>query len=199
MTQPEYVEIDNKKYKINTDFRYAIECNRIAEDETIGDYERALAIIYTLFGEKGLDNPKHYEKLLNLAKKYLTCNNELETKKNEEPDMDYIQDYNLIWASMYGDYNGLDIEKEEIHWWKFMDLLNGLSNSELGNCCVLNRIRNLRNINPKEIKDVKERQKIIDLQKEFALKKKQKKKKQATKKEKESAKEFLKMLQNRKE
>lgn len=52
MNNPQYVKVDDKLYKINTDFRVALECNNIAEDTTIEDYERALAIIYKLFGEK---------------------------------------------------------------------------------------------------------------------------------------------------
>jgi len=191
---PKYVEVEGKRYKINTDFRVAIECNRVAEDENIGDYERVLAIIYLLFGDDGINTPDHYEKLLELAKKYLSCGKEKVVNTNEKPDMDYIQDYDLIWTSMYSDYNGLDIDAEEIHWWKFYKLLNGLSNSELGNCCVLNRIRNLRNMNPNDIKDKKERDKLIKMQKQFALKKNQKKKRKPTEKEKESAMNFLNKL-----
>ena len=52
LNNPQYVKVDNKLYKINTDFRVALECNRIAEDTSIGEYERALAIIYKLFGEE---------------------------------------------------------------------------------------------------------------------------------------------------
>ena len=52
MNNPEYVKVEDTLYKINTDFRIALECNNIAEDKTIGDYERALAIIYKLFGEE---------------------------------------------------------------------------------------------------------------------------------------------------
>lgn len=52
MSNPKYIKIDNELYEINTDFRVAIECNSIAEDENIGEYERALAVIYKLFGEK---------------------------------------------------------------------------------------------------------------------------------------------------
>jgi hypothetical protein len=52
LSNPKYVKVDNELYEINTDFRVAIECNRIAEDEEIGEYERALAIIYKLFGKK---------------------------------------------------------------------------------------------------------------------------------------------------
>lgn len=196
MNYPEYVEIDNKRYKINTDFRVAIECNRIAEDETISDYERALAIIYILFGDDGLENSQHYEQLLTLAKKYLSCGKEVDSKTNEKKDMDYIQDYSYIKTSFRSDF-GIKLDEEKMHWWEFSELINGLSYSEFGNCCILNRIRSIRNINLNEIKDSKERDKIKKLQEEFALKKKEKKK--PTKKEKQSAYDFIKMLKNRKE
>ena len=70
---PEYVKVGDKKYKINTDFRIAIECQDIATNKNIGDYERALAIIYKLFGDDGINIPEHYEKLLEMAIKYLSC------------------------------------------------------------------------------------------------------------------------------
>lgn len=191
---PEYVEVKSKRYKINTDFRTAIECNRIAEDNTIGDLERSLAIIYTLFGEEGINTPDHYEKLLELAKMYLLCGNEYNEETNEKPDMDFIEDYSYITTSFMSDYH-IDLEKEEMHWWKFMDLMNGLSNSELGNCCVLNRIRNLRNYDTKNIKDVKEKQKIEKAKKQVALKKYQKPKAEANEKQLQSALEFYKALE----
>lgn len=190
---PQYVEIDGKQYKINTDFRVAIECNRIAEDNTIGDLERSLAIIYTLFGEEGIDTPDHYEKLLEMAKKYLLCGKEYDTEANERPDMDFIEDYSYITTSFLSDYH-IDLDNSEMHWWKFMDLMNGLSNSELGDCCILNRIRNLRNFDLKDIKDVKEKEKIRKAQKQVALKKYQKPKKEATEEQLKSAMEFYKAL-----
>ena len=166
---PEYVEIEGKQYKINTDFRYAIECNRIAEDKTIGDFERALAVIYTLYGDEGLDNPNHYDKLLKLGLKYLQCGKEAKGIVDTKKDMDYIQDMDYIEASFMSDYH-IDLPSTKMHWWKFYNLMNGLSNSEMGNCCVLNRIRNLRNFDLNEIKDQKERQKIMKAQQSVALK-----------------------------
>ena len=47
--------------------------------------------------------------------------------------------------------------------------MNGLSNSEFGNCCILNRVRNLRNYDLSKIKDPKELSKIIEMQKMVAL------------------------------
>lgn len=174
MNNPKYVEINGNKYPINTDFRVAIECNRVAEDETINDIERALAIIYLLFGDKGIDDSEHYSDLLDLAKKYLSCGKEVEPKKDTKPDMDFIEDMDYIEASFMSDYK-IDLENTEMHWWKFMKLMNGLSNSEMGNCCILNNVRNLRNMDVSTIKDEKTRTKTIEAKKQLELKKNQKK------------------------
>ena len=173
MDYPKYVRIDDKEYAINTDFRIAIECNQIAEDTSIGDFERALAIIYKLFGDAGIKAQDDYVRLLELAIKYLSCGKEIVDSNDEEPDMDFIEDMDYIEASFMSDY-GIDLLSVEMHWWKFMKLMNGLSNSEMGNCCVLNRVRNLRNFNTKDIKDQKEREKIEKAKKQVALKKKKK-------------------------
>lgn len=188
MNFPEYVEIENTKYKINTDFRNAIKCNEIAEDNTIGDCERALAIIFVLFGDEGLNATKHHSELIKLAEKFLKCGKERELEKTEKRDMDFIEDYNYIEASFMSDYK-IDLSNTHMHWWKFMNLIEGLSNSEMGNCCVLNRIRNLRNFNLAEIKDSKEREKVRKMKNAVELKKNKKK---ANREQEQSARDFYK-------
>lgn len=190
MNYPKYAQIEDRMYEINTDFKVAIKCNEIAEDTSISDTERALAIIYLLFGEKGLrSNDK--EQLLEKAKYYLSCGQEIE-KTNEEPDMDYIEDYSYIKTSFRSDY-GIKLDEENIHWWEFNELMNGLSNSELGDCCVLNRIRNLRNLDLKEISDKKERDKLAKAKEQVALKR-NKKENHLTKEQEESMKELDKII-----
>lgn len=197
MNYPEYVKVEDKKYKINTDFRVAIECQDIATNESIGDYERALAVIYKLFGDEGINTPEHYERLLEMALKYLSCGKEVNTNSNEEPDMDFTQDMDYIEASFMSDYN-IDLTSEKMHWWKFYKLINGLSNSEMGNCCVLNRIRNLRTYDTKNIKDPKELERINKAKKEVALKKKVVEKK-INEKQQKNINDFYTMLENGKE
>ena len=177
------IQIENTIYEANTDFRIAIRCNEIAQDETIGDFERVLGIICTMFGGDALDNPNHYEKLLKWALNYLSCGKEIE-HTHEQPDMDYVEDMDYIEASFMSDY-GIDLTETEMDWHKFSNLMNGLSNSELGNCCVSNRIRNLRNFDLSEIKDSKERQKIAKTKESVALKK-YKKENHLTKEQEES-------------
>ena len=170
LNNPEYVKIGDKKYKINTDFRVAIECNNIAQDDSIGNTERPLAIIYKLFGDEGLDNPQDWEKLLELGIKYLSLGKDTSgVDNNTEIDMDFNEDMDYIEASFMSDYN-IDLANTEMHWYKFYNLINGLSNSELGNCCVLNRVRNLRTFDLSQIKDNKEREKLAKAQEMVALK-----------------------------
>lgn len=174
MNYPTKVKIEDKEYPINTDFRVAIECDNIAKSDDIGTYEKALAIIYKLFGDKGLDDKQNHEKLLELGQKYLLCGKEITDADKKEEDMDYIQDMDYIEASFMSDYH-IDLSQTEMHWWKFYNLISGLSNSEMGNCCVLNRIRNLRTYDTSQIKDIKERTKIEEAKRQVALKKKEKK------------------------
>ena len=198
MDYPKYVKIGEKKYKINTDFRVAIECQEIALDNSIGDFERALAIIYKLFGDDGINDFDNCEKLLELGSKYLSCGKEVKKNNNEEPDMDFTQDMEYIEASFMSDYN-IDLTQIEMHWWKFYKLINGLSNSEMGNCCVLNRVRNLRNFELKDIKDEKQLAKIKEAKEQVALKKREVNK-QLTNEQKKNIDDFYEKLGiNRKE
>ena len=170
LNNPEYVKVGDKKYKINTDFRVAIECNNIAQDDSIGNVERAVAIIYKLFGDEGLDNSQDWNKLLELAIKYLTLNKDTSgVDKDTEIDMDFNEDMDYIEASFMSDYR-IDLTTEKMHFWKFYTLLEGLSNSELGNCCVLNRVRNLRTFDLSQIKDSKEREKLTKAKEMVSLK-----------------------------
>lgn len=187
---PKYAEIEGRKYEINTDFRVAIKCNEVATDETINDVERGLAIIYLLFGEKGLKSDDK-EQLLEKAKYYLSCGKELEPI-DEKPDMDFVEDYAYIKTSFRSDY-GIKLDDEKIHWWEFNELMNGLSNSEFGDCCILNRIRNLRNYDTRDIKDKKEKERIEKAKQQVALKK-YKKENHLTKEQERSMEELDKLI-----
>jgi hypothetical protein len=189
---PEFVKIGDKSYKINTDFRVAIECNRIAEDNSIGDLERCLAIIYKLFGDEGLYDSKNHSKLLELALLYLSCG-ESKPKIDENPDMDLIEDEKYIKSSFKYDYQYNPYDMEYLHWYEFFNDLCNLSNSEFGACCILNRVRDLRNFDTSTIKDQKEKEKIEKAKEQVALKK-YKKENNLTREQEESMERFNNIL-----
>lgn len=166
MNNPEYIVVENTKYKINTDFKVALKCNKIIMDNKIGENEKMLSIIYLLFGEEALNDKKHRVKLIELGLEYLSCGIENENT-NEEVDMDFEQDYNFIKASFMSDYN-IDLNTYNLHWWDFYNLINGLKED-----CVLNRIRSVRRINLNDIKDKKEKEQIKKQKERFKLKNKE--------------------------
>lgn len=188
MNNPDKVKIRDKIYKLNTDYRVALACNEIAKSD-VSDTEKAMAIIYKLYGDEGLDNPQDYEELLRLGQKFLFLGKDIEEldQEDQEPDMDFVQDIDYIEASFFADYH-INLADTKMHFWTFYKLLEGLSNSELGDCCILNRIRNLRNTDTTKIKDMKERERVEKAKMRVALTKKEKK---YTEEEQNSMNDFL--------
>lgn len=161
MKYPTYIEYGGKEYPINIDFKIALECLALVSDESVSDTERTIGVITMLFGEEIATN----EETLKLAQKFLQCAKDSKQNFNQEIDMDFEQDEALIEASFMSDY-GIDLSKEEeMHWWKFCNLVSGLKPD-----CALNRIREIRNYDIGVIKDEKTRRKILDAKKQVALK-----------------------------
>lgn len=161
---PEYAKVGEKQYKIDTDFKTAIKCQSVAQSN-VRDEERALAIIYLLFGDEGLNCPEDYNELLKKAMFFLGCGKEV-SQDNSDPDMDFEQDEAYIKASFYTDYGIPNIYEKNMHWWEFIDLINGLKSD-----CVLNRVRELRNYDTSDIKDPKILAQIRRQKEAVALKK----------------------------
>lgn len=196
MNNPEYVKVDGKLYKINTDFRVAIECNRIAMDKTIGDYERALAIIYKLFGEEGL-NCKNQNKLLELGIKYLSIGKEqkeLKSERDDKYDLDFFKCQGLIKSSFKFDYKYDPYELDYLHWYDFYNDLENLSTSEFGNCCIFNRVNTILHQDLSEIKDNKTRNKMAEVKEQLREKYCIEQEIELTEEQEESQKAFYKAL-----
>jgi hypothetical protein len=196
LNNPEYIRLDGKLFKINTDFRIALECNEIAQDENINDYERALAIIYKLFGEEGL-KCKSLNKLLELAMKYLLLGNDIKGEKNDSRknyELDYKKCEGLIRSSFKFDYKYDPYSLEYLHWYDYYNDLMNLSTSEFGNCCILNRVAMVLEQDCSKIKDTKERSKLKQAQEQLKEKYCVVKKKEQTEGQKESAEAFYEAL-----
>ena len=136
---PKFIEIKGEKLAINTSFRNGLKCDEIAKCNTIGDTEKALAIVYTLLGEKGLRMALNEPNVFDLCVKYLNCGKEpQDLNDDEEVSMDLEQDETYIKASFMSDY-GIDLNDHDMHWYQFIELMNGLTDK-----CILNRVRSIR-------------------------------------------------------
>lgn len=165
---PEFAEIDGELYKINTDYKYALECFKIIDNASISDMERAIAVVSVLFGREDENGdiigiPKNLEKALEKATIFLSCGKENKNTKTIKKDMDFEYDKEFIYASFISDYN-IDLENKEMHFWKFCFLISGLTEDS-----ILNRVRDLRNTNLSDYKDSKTKNKIQEAMERVAL------------------------------
>lgn len=137
---PKFIEINGEKLTINTCFRNGLKCDEIAKKTDIGDTEKALAIVYTLLGEKGLRMAVNEPKVFDLCVKYLNCGKDPQESNSDEEEisMDLEQDETYIKASFMSDY-GIDLNNSDMHWYQFIELMNGLTDK-----CILNRVRSIR-------------------------------------------------------
>lgn len=161
MKYPKYVKSNGKKYPINTDFKVALKCFEIINDSSIGDTERTYAIVYKLFGFIPEDN--EMELFVEKAEKYLGCGETQEEQSSRNKDMDFNYDWKYLVASFMSDYH-INLNEENMHWYQFIDLIQGLTEDS-----VMSRVRELRNYDLSEVKDQKQRNKIITAQQSVAL------------------------------
>lgn len=159
MKYPELITIDGIDYEINTGYEYALACIRCINDPDITSTERALGVIGLLYKEK----PVNLDEAMEMAVQYLQCGKEKEEDPDRKPDMDYQQDENYIKSSFMTDYK-IDLDDAEMHWWKFCNLLQGLTDNS-----ILNRVRDVRNYDISTVKDPATRHKILKAQRELAL------------------------------
>ena len=164
MRYPQAIEVDGRRFPINTSYQTAIRCYEIVQDEVVTDAERGAIVMLLLLGDIPQDlSVDGMKRLQELLVKYLQCGKEPEQIREmdeilteREPDMDYTYDMGLIIASFISDYK-IDLsepENETMHWWKFIDLLNGLSPKS-----ALNRVREIRN---KDLGDYKDNPKAME-------------------------------------
>lgn len=160
MTYPEYAEVAGKRYKINTDYRVALQCFEVIEDTSICDEERALAVIFLLFG----DTPTNQlEEFLRIAGDYLRCGEKAETQASANRDMDFAADEKYIAASFMSDYQ-IDLSRTDMHFWQYIHLIQGFTERS-----VMSRVREIRNYDLEELKDPKSRAKMVKAKEAVAL------------------------------
>ena len=160
MTYPEYAEVAGVRYKINTGYRVALRCFEVIENPDISDEERALAVVYLLFGEVPLE---HINDFLRIAGIFLRCGETEEKQSSTEKDMDFQADEKYIVASFMSDYQ-IDISNVDMHFWLYIQLIQGFTERS-----VMSRVREIRNYDMSELKDHKSRQKMTKAKQAVAL------------------------------
>lgn len=147
---PTKMDIDNKEYEINSDFRTSILFELLMQDNSIGEEDRilmALQLYYPIIPE---DINSSIDKML----WFYRCGKDITKSKGNSKGKSVTQIYSFeydddyIYAAFMDQYN-IDLQDiENLHWWKFKAMFNSLKED-----IKIVKIMEYRSIDLSKIKD----------------------------------------------
>lgn len=141
---PVSLRIDGVDCPINPDFRTILRCYEIQGEKEQLTRDELLRILSLFYKEQRVFSEEHIDRMF----WFFSCGREKETKRfprriagiNNKQPFDFTEDADLIYAGFMQQY-GIDLQVSDMHWWKFMILLENL-----GSETRLNRIMEYRTI-----------------------------------------------------
>ncbi len=125
---PTEVEIDGTWYCLNTDYRICIMFEMLMMDDTLDDTQKLRKALELFFGDV---IPTNATSAVDKILWFYNCGKDMDQErktrgqraKKKVYDFDYDADY--IYAAFLQQY-GVDLQDEEIHWWKFKAMFKSL-------------------------------------------------------------------------
>lgn len=130
---PNSINIDNKDYEINSDFRTCLKIIICFEDKELTNYEKFIISLKLFYKEIPENTEEAYKEMI----KFLDVNEE-EEKQDSKRVYSFTKD-SLYIANAIRKTHNIDIETSEMHWWKFISLF-----MELDKDCFFNHLIYLR-------------------------------------------------------
>lgn len=126
---PTKLIVDGTECPINSGFRTVLRCYELQGDNEILSGDSLLEILRLFYGRRRMYTQGHIDQML----WFFACGREKKKKHfprkiaglNDKQPFDFNEDADLIYAGFLQQY-GIDLQKEDMHWWKFMILLENL-------------------------------------------------------------------------
>ena len=163
-TEPsQCVRVGDRFYEINTDFRVWIEISQNLERDDLSDFEK-ICMLLVLGYKKEL--PESIDGATDALFDFFSMGKRGSAPQTCTQILSFSQDEGFIYAAFMQQY-GIDLYKENMHWHKFLQLLNSL-----GEDCAIVRIMGYRSMKTGDIKNSKERKFYENMKRKYRLHKK---------------------------
>lgn len=172
-------------YLIRTDYRIALQILQCLADEDFTENEKYAQVVYLLFGNGA---PNDWNKAFDGVKWFINGGRvNVVNEESIDPILDFVVD-NRRMRTAFLRYYGIDLAKEYMHYFDFLDRLN-----DIGECALAN-VMQIRSRDEKDRNlDAKGREKLRKLKKEFGLKKQT----NFTEEQQEQLDSFMEMIKSR--
>jgi len=162
---PTSVVIDGVRHDVDTDFRVFIQIEKILHDESLSNREKVLKWLQLVFGQIPTNIQAAVDRVMWLYRCGADPDEKSSTGRKAKETLlyDFEFDAPYIYAAFLAQY-GIDLTEEDLHWWKFIALFRALT----GDSKIV-EIMSYRAADPSEIKDEKERARILKLKRIYAI------------------------------
>lgn len=163
---PKSVMVNGKEYEINTDFKVWIEIENIILNDNMSIYEKIAKMLKMCYKTLPKSLPDALDAMM--AFYLMSPQNDRPSKKpknkNVKPIYSFDEDAPYIYSAFLSEY-GIDLIKQNLHWWQFVSLLKGLGDEN--KFC---KIITWRAIDIDEIKDKSQKKFIRKMKNIYRLK-----------------------------
>lgn len=164
---PESVEIAGAFHSINCSYKAGILFEQIMHDKALSDIEKITESLLLFYGRVDGPMAEKAEKIIWFyscgkgTEEATTCSAADEKPLKRIYSFEYDAEY--IYAAFWSQY-GIDLQKEDLHWWQFLALFRALS--EENEIC---RIMEIRAVELDSKMSKEERERYIKLKRLYAL------------------------------
>lgn len=130
---PQTITVNGKDFPIATDFRVWVRFDCLTERKTMGP-DTLAEVLALVFPERVLPErvlPDSLSETLSALFRFYACGEDGNKKRKSTPRsqkrvVSFSHDSPLIYAAFLAQY-GIDLTRENLHWWKFRALFDGLN------------------------------------------------------------------------
>lgn len=167
---PETIEVDGREFPVRTDFRIGILFEQLVLDPDLTDGEKTEKAIRLFFED---EIPDDLGQAVDGILWFYSCGsyhaedqNEKQKRASPKPARrvyDFEHDADLIYSAFLDQY-GVDLQVEDMHWWRFRALFRALKDDN-----KISKIIEYRAIDLSTVKNKEERKRLARLKSEYAL------------------------------
>ena len=163
---PTTVNIDNKEYEINSDFRTSILFELLMQDGTIEEDDKILMALQLYYP----DIPENIKKAIEQMLWFYRCGKDVSSSKGNGKSKGVTQIYSFeydddyIYAAFLDQYN-IDLQDiEYLHWWKFKAMFKALKDDNM-----IVKIMGYRSMDLSKVKDKEQKAYYKRMQKLYEI------------------------------
>ena len=163
---PTTVNIDNKEYEINSDFRTSILFELLMQDGTIEEDDKILMALQLYYP----DIPENIKKAIEQMLWFYRCGKDVSSSKGNGKSKGVTQIYSFeydddyIYSAFLDQYN-VDLQDiEYLHWWKFKAMFKALKDDNM-----IVKIMGYRSMDLSKVKDKEQKAYYRRMQKLYEI------------------------------